>query len=585
MNDTIQKLIEDAAEYQKPDFSFADLMTSLFVAPIADPISGPFIILIALIFVSALFPRVPVLNFFGSNAITILPALGILGTFVGVLVAVSNFDTSPEGIVQSLSVIMQGLKIAFSTSIFGLAGSIVLRFLSRSSSESFAEVGPEDILSEIQKGHSEARDHNKALISAISGDGDSSLNNQLKLMRQDLNDFAKTVAEANTTAFIEALKQAIADFNKNLTEQFGENFKRLNDAVGKLLDWQENNKKDMDLLRRTLDEFTNAAKSTSDSIQQIQQATASIPENVSGLANILSALDEQMKDIKEHVALFAEISEKAKSTLPEIQTVLEDYTNGLKTSIEGILTQVETVIDSQEQGFASLSDRYTEIANSIQASGTEITETFTSVSEQLSTSSEKARDSIVEVASATVKQNELAIKEHEQLTQAVIQNLQDRVENIVDESISKTNEMTSAANAELTRVLGEASQTAIKILEEHQESSVNLKSELEEVVDRFSAQFSQKLEASNESQQQILNDFAQRLGISYEETNSKLAEMTKDHFGTMQDQVDKILEREMQELASRLGAISMRIADDYGPLTDNIRKIVEIGKQDPDERN
>ena len=75
------------------------------------------------------------LNFFGSNAITILPALGILGTFVGVLVAVSNFDTSPEGIVQSLSVIMQGLKIAFSTSIFGLAGSILLRFLSRSSSE------------------------------------------------------------------------------------------------------------------------------------------------------------------------------------------------------------------------------------------------------------------------------------------------------------------------------------------------------------------------------------------------------------------------------------------------------------------
>ena len=145
--------------------------------------------------------------------------------------------------------------------------------------------------------------------------------------------------------------------------------------------------------------------------------------------------------------------------------------------------------------------------------------------------------------------------------------------------------MTSAANAELTRVLGEASQTAIKILEEHQESSVNLKTKLEGVVDRFSAQFSQKLEASNESQQQILNDFAQRLGISYEETNSKLAEMTKEHFGTMQDQVDKILEREMQELASRLGAISMRIAEDYGPLTDNIRKIVEIGKQDLDPRN
>ena len=303
MNETLQQVIEAASQYQKPEFSFADLMTFLFFDPISDPISGPFIVIIAVVFVSAFlsawFPRAPILNFFGSNAITILPALGILGTFVGVLVAVSNFDTSPDGIVQSLGVIMQGLKIAFSTSIFGLAGSIVLRFVSRNSSEGVTEIGPEEILSEIQKGHAEAREHSRALISAISGDSDSSLNNQLKLMRQDLTDFAKTVAEANTTAFIEALKQAIADFNKNLTEQFGENFKRLNEAVGKLLIWQENNKNDMDLLRRKLDEFTDAAKSTSESLQQIERASASIPENVSGLANILSALDAQMQDAAE----------------------------------------------------------------------------------------------------------------------------------------------------------------------------------------------------------------------------------------------------------------------------------------------
>ena len=74
-----------------------------------------------------------------------------------------------------------------------------------------------------------------------------------KLMRTDLNDFAKTAAEANTTAFIDALKAAIADFNKNLTEQFGENFKRLNEAVGKLLEWQENNKKDMEDMRTSID--------------------------------------------------------------------------------------------------------------------------------------------------------------------------------------------------------------------------------------------------------------------------------------------------------------------------------------------
>ena len=47
----------------------------------------------------------------------------------------------------------------------------------------------------------------------------------------------------------------------------------------------------------------------------------------------------------------------------------------------------------------------------------------------------------------------------------------------------------------------------------------------------------------------------------------------------MQESVDAALEREMQELASRLGAISQRIGADYEPLTDNIRRIVELGNE------
>ena len=147
--------------------------------------------------------------------------------------------------------IIGGLQIAFVTSIFGLLTGIVIKvYQSKKSNEDPDDgVGAEEILTELQKSRKDANEQNKELLSAISGDADGSLHTQMKLMRTDLNDFAKTVAEANTTAFIDALKAAIADFNKNLTEQFGENFKRLNEAVGKLLEWQENNKKDMEDMR------------------------------------------------------------------------------------------------------------------------------------------------------------------------------------------------------------------------------------------------------------------------------------------------------------------------------------------------
>lgn len=221
MNETIQKILENSETCQAPPFELVDLFSALLEAPIRDPISSPFIILIGYIFLCSIFSRMPFSPILSKNAVVTLPALGILGTFVGVLVSVSQFDASPDGMVQSLGIIMQGLKIAFSTSIYGLTGSILVRFFSKSSVDSGFDVGPGDILAAIRNGNAEAKDGNTKLVNAISGDANSSLNTQMRLMRQDLNDFAKTVAEANTTAFIEALKEAISDFNKNLAEQFG----------------------------------------------------------------------------------------------------------------------------------------------------------------------------------------------------------------------------------------------------------------------------------------------------------------------------------------------------------------------------
>ena len=40
-------------------------------------------------------------------------------------------------------------------------------------------------------------------------------------------------------ALVEALRDVVKDFNSKITEQFGDNFKELNTAVGRLLAWQD----------------------------------------------------------------------------------------------------------------------------------------------------------------------------------------------------------------------------------------------------------------------------------------------------------------------------------------------------------
>ena len=47
------------------------------------------------------------------------------------------------------------------------------------------------------------------------------------------------LAESNSKALIIALQEVIRDFNTKITDQFGDNFKQLNQAVGAMLEWQK----------------------------------------------------------------------------------------------------------------------------------------------------------------------------------------------------------------------------------------------------------------------------------------------------------------------------------------------------------
>ena len=48
------------------------------------------------------------------------------------------------------------------------------------------------------------------------------------------------MADGNSKALISALQDVIRDFNVKISEQFGDNFKQLNVAVGRLLNGKNN---------------------------------------------------------------------------------------------------------------------------------------------------------------------------------------------------------------------------------------------------------------------------------------------------------------------------------------------------------
>lgn len=178
--------------------------------------------------------RVP-LNDWGGHFVSI----GILGTFAGILVSLMGFDTT--AIDKSVPQLLDGMRTAFATSVLGMGiavGTKAIALLLPRGDVPVGEPSPEDYL-KIMRAQQKALE---ALQASVGGEGDKAVLTQLGLLRTDMNDFMKRLEKQSTDAIIAALRQVVQDFNHNLTTQFGDNFKQLNQAVGAMLTFMEQHK-------------------------------------------------------------------------------------------------------------------------------------------------------------------------------------------------------------------------------------------------------------------------------------------------------------------------------------------------------
>ncbi len=599
------------------EMELGELITTAIGSVVGNDISLTFILIILGIFVIVLFFSK---SYYGrilsSSATTVLPSIGILGTFVGVFIALLNFDANNmEG---SMTLIIGGLKVAFVTSIFGLLTGIIVKLVqSKKNDEDVPEgVGAEEILTELQNSRKDAKEQNKELLSAISGDADGSLHTQMKLMRTDLNDFAKTVAEANTTAFIDALKKAIADFNKNLTEQFGENFKRLNEAVGKLLEWQENNKKDMEDMRTSIDTAVKGIGEAENSLTQIKESAETIPETVSGLSTILETIQAQIKDLENHLQSFADVSNQAKDAIPRIEEVLTNYTDGLQTTSDEILGNLTENLRAQEGVYTELQTNFQTVFNDFGQLGTELQTQITEITEGLSTKTEEialnistTTSNILENFTTSAENSMQTIGNNlEETSNTILTNLSELTSaqnekslNIIDEFTSVTEtSLNNFREASTTTInnLSEASaavvQNATNVTNEHSNATREIASRLSEQVDTIGTQLSDKLtetvnqlstsfenalKEAQERQTTQISSFTEEITEEYKNSTSRIETIAQELLNKSKDGLEELLNNELQGFSDRLGSIAERMSDQFGQLSDAFSKAIQAAKK------
>ncbi len=164
---------------------------------------------------------------------------------------------------------------------------------------------------------------------------------------QEMNKVTETLSKSATEVIIRALKDVIADFNKNLTEQFGENFKELNTAVSDLVTWQENYKEQIYQMTEQYKLGITAIGSTQMAVDNIEKSTSSIPSHMDKLNQMITTGQGQLDELGDHLDAFAKIKDKAVNALPEIQ----GHINTVLTNMEQGSENIKTVINNTANDF------------------------------------------------------------------------------------------------------------------------------------------------------------------------------------------------------------------------------------------
>tara|TARA_B110000196_G_scaffold293833_1_gene282415 strand:- start:3251 stop:4087 length:837 start_codon:yes stop_codon:yes gene_type:complete len=264
-------------------------------------ISALFICIIIIFFIASLLRN--------TNYRNECVGIGILGTFVGITFSLYHFDAA--NISGSIPTFIDGLKMAFITSAVGVSASIVLSLKKPDS-----EVSSLEALIELQKAN------NHILEASLAN-----------------------LAESSSQEIIKALKEVIGDFNNNIENQFGDNFKALNEAFHKLIIWQEKytvmienqqeeTKKQHELTMKRLADFEVVENMRIDALQKQGES-------------FVQLLNTQTNELKNQTEAIHTITSK-------LMTHSGEITSNLTTSVGNVNKQIQNSVKIAEDNLTTL---------------------------------------------------------------------------------------------------------------------------------------------------------------------------------------------------------------------------------------
>ncbi|HAS8421897.1 TPA: hypothetical protein I7747_04695 [Vibrio vulnificus] len=575
-----------------------DFLASIIASYSAASISDAFIYTILLLLVVAcILAFVGKAPRFTASTTNILTSLGILGTFAGIVVGLMEFNpTDIDGSIESL---LAGLKTAFLTSLVGMAASIIykaiLGTIPQKGEDAIKGVGPEEIFQVMSQ---QLRTSNE-LLASIKGEEDTSLVSQLKILRTDINDgqkeqtayqnlkitqtekfqvtlwqkmdeFGDLLSKSATEQVINALKEVIVEFNDKLTEQFGENFKRLDESVKKLVDWQENYKDQLADMATKYQLGVDAISSTEKSVASINERAEAIPATMEKFHQVMELGHGQVKELEHRLEAFKDLRDKAVEAMPQIREQMDNTMSVIGESVKAASTHYESMLQESQ----SIIDNFSSTATqSVEVMRVNLEEGAAKVSNELENRAVEIGGRLAEASNDIQEQVGTATGGLYNMTN-YLTDTTERVRLHLEDSITELNGQLRVLVADIKddaretgNVLKEANQELLNSTKEIQSETTSAISKLH---DRLETTLEEVFQIQAQAVRRTFDSLEDQITQAVAQTGSAVEKQVEILDLQMQQEIN----RTMNEMGEALATITQQFTRDYQALTREMSNVV-----------
>lgn len=284
-----------------------------------------------------------------THSPTILTSVGIFGTFLGVALGLLSFDTND--IQASVPGLIDGLKTAFWTSIAGLLGALAVKFRhlisilkQREVEEQYRSATITDLanlLGDIRD--SLSKKEGEGLLASVAN-LQSGQEKHLTRLSDTMASYESRMIKANTNALIVSLKAVMKNFNTKINEQYGDNFKELNHAVGQMLQWQRTYKKELEELLLSQKSNGQLLDRASQAYEKMVGHTEVFNTVSDSLGTMLQGLKIQSDGLDKNLTQLAKVADQAATGLPQLEQRVEALTLQMASSVTDNQTQLSSLL-------------------------------------------------------------------------------------------------------------------------------------------------------------------------------------------------------------------------------------------------